>query len=71
MYVTLVSESRKCEVVEAADGRRFVLAKRKGVMSACLEGSDVPVVSGRGLSYKAIRRLLEKELSKEQSEQAA
>lgn len=67
MYVTIVSENRKSSVVEAADGRRFILTKRKGVMAAYPEGSETAVISGRGLSYKAARRLLERELSEQQA----
>ena len=44
--------------------RGYVLAKKKGVMSAFAEGSESPIVSGRGFSFKAIRRVLEHELSK-------
>ena len=64
MYLHTVEESRKSWLVEASDGRRYVLAKKKGVMSAFAEGSESPIVSGRGFSFKAIRRALEHELSK-------
>jgi hypothetical protein len=65
MYLHTVTESKKSWLLEAPDGRRFVLAKKQGVMSAFPEGSEIPVVSGKDFSFKAIRWLLEQELSKQ------
>jgi hypothetical protein len=64
MYTHIVREKRKAVTVETPDGRRYVLAKQRGVMSACPEGSDTPVVAAKDHSFKAIQRMLEVELSK-------
>ncbi len=71
MWVTVIKENRKSSLVEAPDGRRFVLAKKRGVMNVFPEGTDVPVVSGWGLSYKAARRLLEIRLTQEAAQHPA
>jgi hypothetical protein len=70
MYTHIITEKRKAVTVETPDGRRYVLAKKKGVMSACLEGSDTPVVAAKDHSFKAIQRMLEVELSKGEEQQS-
>ena len=64
MFVTVVNKSRKSWLLEASDGRRFVMTGKKEV-TVCPEGSETPVLTGRGLSFKAARRLLEEELTNE------
>ena len=64
MFVAILKQERKSWLLEASDGRRFVMTGKKDVV-VCPEGSDTPVLTARGVSYKAARRLLEEELSKE------
>jgi hypothetical protein len=64
MFVAIVDQNRKSWVLEASDGRRFIVSGKKDVV-VCPEGSQTPVVAGRGLSYKAARRLLERQLGNE------
>jgi hypothetical protein len=65
VYVFTIRQDKKSSLVEAADGRRFVVTNRKGVTTICQEGSETPVLSGQGLSFKAACRLLELELGKQ------
>jgi len=62
MFVRVLKHDRKAWLVEASDGRRFVISGKKDV-TVCSEESETPVLAGRGLSFKAARRLLEEELS--------
>ncbi len=62
MFVRVLNQNRKAWLLEASDGRRFVISGKKDV-TVCPEGSQTPVLTARGLSYKAARRLLEEELS--------
>jgi len=62
MFVRVLNQNRKSWVLEASDGRRFVMSGKKDV-TVCPEGSQTPVLTARGLSFKAARRLLEEELS--------
>jgi hypothetical protein len=64
MFVVVLKQERKSWLLEASDGRRFVISGKKDV-TVCPEGSETPVVTARGISFKAARRLLEEELSKE------
>jgi hypothetical protein len=64
MFVAVLKQERKSWLLEASDGRRFVISGKKDV-TVCPEGSETPVVTARGISFKAARRLLEEELSKE------
>jgi hypothetical protein len=64
MFVAVLKQERKSWLLEASDGRRFVISGKKDV-TVCPEGSKTPVVTARGISFKAARRLLEEELSKE------
>jgi hypothetical protein len=70
MHVTVVNETRKSSLVEAPDGRRFIISGKKEV-TVRPEGSDTPIVSGKGLSFKAARRLLEIELSNQKDKDLA
>ncbi len=63
MFVRVLNQNRKSWVLESSDGRRFVMSGKKDVTTVCPEGSQTPVLTGRGLSFKAARRLLEEELS--------
>jgi hypothetical protein len=63
MFVAIVKQDKKSWLLEASDGRRFVMTGKKDVV-VCPEGSDTPLVTARGISYKAARRLLEEELSR-------
>lgn len=62
MFVRVLNQNRKSWVLEASDGRRFVMSGKKDV-TVCPEGSQTPVLTARGFSFKATRRLLEEELS--------
>ena len=64
MFVAILKQERKSWLVEASDGRRFVISGRKDV-TVCPEGSQTPLLTARGISFKAARHLLEEELSKE------
>lgn len=62
MFVRVLNQNRKSWLVEASDGRRFVISGKKDV-TVRPEESETPVLTGYGLSFKAARRLLEEELS--------
>ena len=64
MFVAILKQDRKSWLLEASDGRRFVISGKKDV-TVCPEGSQTPLLTARGVSYKAARRLLEEELAKE------
>ena len=63
MFVAVIKQDKKSWLLEASDGRRFVMTGKKDVV-VCPEGSDTPVLTARGVSYKAARHLLEEELNK-------
>ena len=63
MQIAIVSQDKKCWVVEADDGRRFVISGKRDV-KVCPEGSAEAIVTSRGIPYKTALRLLERELEK-------
>ncbi len=69
MFMAVVERRRKFWLLEASDGRRFGVSGRKEV-KVVPEGSETPVLSGRGLSFKAARRLLEVELGHQEPQAA-
>lgn len=66
MFVTILSRDKKSWVVEAQDGRRFVISGKKDVVIRP-QGEDNAFVSARGISFKAAVRLLEEQLSQQPS----
>jgi hypothetical protein len=64
MFVALVGQDKKSWLLEASDGRRFIISGKENV-TVCPEGSHAPIFGGRGLSYRAARGLLEEVLGKE------